>query len=158
MALASAGYSGTPLAAKLGLKDGMAACFIALPQKLEDLASAVGFLRVDRAKAWGDVHRIFKAVRAYDFIHAFSRERVEIELHLADLQDAMKVDGMIWVSWPKKASKVATDVTEDVIRAAALKLDLVDVKVAAVDEIWSGLKLMIRKDRRAAARIAPARG
>ena len=57
-------------------------------------------------------------------------------------------DGMIWVSWPKKASKVATDVTEDVIRAEALKLELVDVKVAAIDETWSGLKLVIRKERR----------
>ena len=65
-----------------------------------------------------------------------------------DLQDAIKVDGMIWVSWPKKASRIATDVTEDVIRTEALKLDLVDVKVAAIDDIWSGLKLVIRKERR----------
>ena len=75
-------------------------------------------------------------------------DAAEIERHLADLQAAIVPDGMIWVSWPKKASKVATDVTEDAIRTEALKLDLVDVKVAAVDETWSGLKLVIRKERR----------
>ena len=75
-------------------------------------------------------------------------QRAEIEDRLADVEAAIKRDGMVWVSWPKKASKVPTDVTEDVIRTEALKLDLVDVKVAAVNEIWSGLKLVIRKDRR----------
>jgi hypothetical protein len=144
-ALATSGYSGTPLSAKLGLKDGMGAAFIALPATLEALAEAVDFAGVDRRSAWAD---IADTVRRYDFIHAFTRRRAEIEAHLAALQAAIKPDGMIWVSWPKKASKVATDVTEDVVRAEALKLDLVDVKVAAVDEIWSGLKLVIRKDRR----------
>ena len=67
---------------------------------------------------------------------------------MAGLQDAIRRDGMIWVSWPKKAAKVATDLDEHVVRAAALRLDLVDVKIAAVDETWSGLKLVIRKDRR----------
>lgn len=81
-------------------------------------------------------------------MHAFTRQRAEIEDGLAGIETAIKRDGMVWVSWPKKASKVATDVTEDVIRAQALKLNLVDVKVAAVNEIWSGLKLVIRKDRR----------
>jgi hypothetical protein len=75
---------------------------------------------------------------------------VEIATQLAALQAALKPDGTIWVSWPKKAAKVATDVTEDVVRAEALKLDLVDVKVAAIDSIWSGLKLVIRKERRVA--------
>ena len=72
----------------------------------------------------------------------------ELAAGLPLLQVALKRDGMIWVSWPKKAAKVPTDVTEDVIRAEALRLDLVDVKVAAVDAVWSGLKLVIRKDRR----------
>jgi len=144
-ALASSGYSGTPLAAKLGLKDGMVAAFIALPAQVRRLAEAVAFAAVDRPADWSG---IAGAARKYDFVHAFTKERAEIAAHLADLQHAIKPDGTIWVSWPKKASKVATDVSEDVVRAEALKLDLVDVKVAAVDDVWSGLKLMIRKERR----------
>jgi hypothetical protein len=143
-ALATSGYSGTPLAAKLGLKDGMAAAFVALPETLEALASAAAFASVHRAKDWACI----AGSRKYDFIHAFTKARAEVAGHLAALQGALQPDGMIWVSWPKKASKVPTDVTEDVIRAEALKLDLVDVKVAAVDETWSGLKLVIRKERR----------
>jgi hypothetical protein len=143
--LSPAGYSGTPLAAKLGLKGGMTAAFVALPAPLEALATAVEFAGVDRPNDWADMSG---TLRKYDFIHAFTRQHVEIAESLGDLQDAMKPDGMIWVSWPKKASHVATDVTEDVIRAEALALDLVDVKVAAIDETWSGLKLVIRKERR----------
>jgi hypothetical protein len=144
-ALAASGYSGTPLAAKLGLRDGMSAAFLALPATLEPLASLARFASLDR---FGDWAGIAGTARKYDCIHAFTRQRAEIETHLADLQNAIKPDGMIWVSWPKKASKVSTDVSEDVVRAAALQLDLVDVKVAAVDDIWSGLKLVIRKERR----------
>jgi hypothetical protein len=143
-ALAPSGYSGTPLQAKLGLKDGMVVAFVALPATLEQLASVVRFAGLDRTADWAGL----AGIRKYDCIHAFTRRRAEIETHLASLQDALRVDGMIWVSWPKKASRIATDVTEDVIRAEALKLDLVDVKVAAIDEIWSGLKLVIRKERR----------
>jgi len=144
-ALAPSGYSGKPLAAKLGLKDGTVAAFVRLPAALEPLASLVRFAAVDRPEDWSG---LAGAVRRYDCIHAFTRKHSEIERHLADLQAAIVPDGMIWVSWPKKASKVATDVTEDAIRTEALKLDLVDVKVAAVDETWSGLKLVIRKERR----------
>ena len=143
-ALATAGYSGTPLAAKLGFKDGMRAAFVALPVELDALTESAAFAGVDRAGDWSAV----SGSKAYDAIHAFTKQRAEIEDHLAGLQDALKRDGMIWVSWPKKASKVSTDVTEDVVRTEALKLDLVDVKVAAVDAVWSGLKLVIRKDRR----------
>ena len=145
MALAASGYSGTPLPAKLGLKDGMTAAFIALPAELDDLADAVDFAQVDRLADWSEISG---ARLKYDAVHAFTRQRAEIEDRLGDVEAAIKRDGMVWVSWPKKASKVPTDVTEDVIRAEALKLDLVDVKVAAVNEIWSGLKLVIRKDRR----------
>jgi len=144
-ALATSGYSGKPLAAKLGLKDGMVAAFVALPASLEALAEAVDFASFDRPGDWAGIGG---AVRKYDFAHAFTFQRTEIENHLADLQEAIKSDGTIWVSWPKKTSRVATDVTEDVVRTEALKLDLVDVKVAAVDEVWSGLKLVIRKERR----------
>ena len=144
MALAVAGYSGTPLPAKLGLRDGMVAAFIALPAELDELAEAVSFAGVDRLSDWSAI----SGSRKYDAVHAFTRQRAEIEDGLAGIEAAIKRDGMVWVSWPKKASKVATDVTEGVIRAEALKRDLVDVKVAAVNEIWSGLKLVIRKDRR----------
>ncbi|MDX8432551.1 DUF3052 domain-containing protein [Mesorhizobium abyssinicae] len=144
MALAATGYSGTPLPAKLGLKDGMVAAFIALPPELDDLAGAVDFAAIDRLDDWSEI----SGRQKYDAVHAFTRQRAEIEDGLALIETAIKRDGMVWVSWPKKASKVATDVTEDVIRAEALKRDLVDVKVAAVNEIWSGLKLVIRKDRR----------
>ncbi|TPM35251.1 DUF3052 family protein [Mesorhizobium sp. B2-3-5] len=145
MAPAATGYSGTPLPAKLGLKDGMIAAFIALPPELDELAEAVDFAEVDRLADWSGISG---TTLKYDAIHAFSRQRAEIEDRLGDIEAAIKRDGMVWVSWPKKASKVATDVTEGVVRAEALKLDLVDVKVAAVNEIWSGLKLVIRKDLR----------
>ncbi|RAZ85344.1 DUF3052 domain-containing protein [Mesorhizobium hawassense] len=144
MAQAATGYSGTPLPAKLGLKDGMVAAFIALPPELDELAGAVSFAGVDRLSNWSAI----SGSRKYDAVHAFTRQRAEIEDGLAHIENAIKRDGMVWVSWPKKASKVPTDVTEDVIRSEALKRDLVDVKVAAVNEIWSGLKLVIRKDRR----------
>jgi hypothetical protein len=145
MALAASAYSGTPLPAKLGLKDGMVAAFIALPDDLSDLTEAVDFALVDRL---GDWSAISGTSLKYDAVHAFTRQRTEIEDRLGDVEAAIKRDGMVWVSWPKKASKVPTDVTESVVRAEALKRDLVDVKVAAVNEIWSGLKLVIRKDLR----------
>ena len=145
MALAASGYSGTPLPAKLGLKDGMVAAFIALPPELDELTEAVDFAEVDRLADWSEISG---AALKYDAVHAFTRQRAEIEDRLGDVEAAIKRDGMIWVSWPKKASKVPTDVTEGVVRTEALKRDLVDVKVAAVNEIWSGLKLVIRKDLR----------
>jgi hypothetical protein len=145
MALAASGYSSTPLQAKLGLKDGMVAAFIALPDDLSDLTEAVDFALVERL---GDWSAISGTSLKYDAVHAFTRQRTEIEDRLGDVEAAIKRDGMVWVSWPKKASKVSTDVTESVVRAEALKRDLVDVKVAAVNEIWSGLKLVIRKDLR----------
>jgi hypothetical protein len=83
-------------------------------------------------------------------IHAFTTRQSDLDGGLRAFQGAIKPDGAIWVSWPKKASKMPTDVTEDRVREAALKLDLVDVKVAAVDAVWSGLKLVIRRDRREA--------
>ncbi|MBZ9707579.1 DUF3052 family protein [Mesorhizobium sp. B3-2-1] len=141
----AAGYSDTPLPAKLGLKDGMIAAFIALPRELESLTEAVDFAEVDRLAEWSGISG---ATLKYDAVHAFTRQRAEIEDRLGALETAIKRDGMVWVSWPKKASKVPTDVTEGIVRAEALKLDLVDVKVAAVNEIWSGLKLVIRKDLR----------
>ena len=143
-ALPLAGYSGRPLAEKLGFKPGMAVAFIALPEELAGLAKSADFAKCVRQESWAKP----LPDAAFDAIHAFTRSRAEIEANLARLEKALNRDGMIWVSWPKKAAKVPTDVTEDVVRAAALRLDLVDVKVAAVDAVWSGLKLVIRKDRR----------
>ncbi|WP_027053205.1 DUF3052 family protein [Mesorhizobium erdmanii] len=145
MAMAATGYSGTPLPAKFGLKDGMVAAFIALPAELDDLTEAVAFAEVDRLADWSGISG---SHQKYDAVHAFTRQRAEIEDRLGDVEAAIKRDGMVWVSWPKMASKVPTDVTEGVVRAPALKRDLVDVKVAAINEIWSGLKLVIRKDLR----------
>lgn len=142
---ATAGYSGTPLPKKLGLRDGQAALFIGLPESLEWLADAAAFRSVSRLADW---NRIEETGGGFDVIHAFSVSAPELEAGLARLQSAIAADGMIWVSWPKRASGVATDVTEDVVRDAGLALDLVDVKVAAVDDTWSGLKLVIRKQLR----------
>jgi hypothetical protein len=138
-----AGYSAKSLPDKLGYKSGTVAAFIALPAELVALATSVAFAEVVRLPSWQP-----KGTARFDLIHAFTASHAELTAGLPRLQAALKRDGMVWVSWPKKAAKVRTDVTEDVIRAEALRLDLVDVKVAAVDAVWSGLKLVIRKDRR----------
>jgi hypothetical protein len=140
----TAGYSGKSLPDKLGYKPGSVVAFLALPAALAGLTESVPFAKITRGKDWAKP----LPAGAFDLIHAFTTSAAEIALHLAALQAALKPDGVIWVSWPKKGAKVATDVTEDIIRAEALKLDLVDVKVAAVDAVWSGLKLVIRKERR----------
>jgi hypothetical protein len=139
------GYSGKPLLDKLGLKPGMSVAFVALPPALDGLAAAAPFAAVERAETWMALRA---APARFDAIHAFATCRAEVESGLPRLQSALRRDGMIWVSWPKKAARAATDLTEDGIRATALSLDLVDVKVVAIDAIWSGLKLVIRKDRR----------
>ena len=84
----------------------------------------------------------------YDVIHGFTTARSELETAAKPLMDSIDRDGSIWISWPKKASKVPTDITEDVIRDVILPIGLVDVKVCAVDTVWSGLKLVIRKELR----------
>lgn len=138
------GYSGTPLAQKLGLKDGFRALFIDLPTSLVDLASSRVFAEATRIS----VEQLGDAQQGYQFIHLFTASRAVLEKLSRPLMGLIARDGMIWVSWPKKASKVQTDITEDTIREIVLPLGLVDVKVCAVDEIWSGLKLVIRKEIR----------
>ncbi|NRB51109.1 MAG: DUF3052 family protein [Saprospiraceae bacterium] len=134
----SAGYSGTPLAKKLGIKPGFVVKLVQTPAYYFDLF-----------EAWPeDVAIEEDDSPEKDFIHFFTKERAELDQHLPLLREEIKSNGMIWVSWPKKASKVPTDITEDVIRAAAFAHKLVDVKVCAVDKIWSGLKLVIRKKDR----------
>ena len=140
----TAGYSGTPLAKKLGLKDGQRVLFIDLPKDLADLRQAARFKEV-RTKSWKTWH---DGLPGYDLVHAFTKSRAVLEANARPLMDEIDRNGMIWISWPKKASKVPTDMTEDVIREVVLPLGLVDVKVAAVTEIWSGLKLVIRKELR----------
>ncbi len=140
----ASGYSGTPLAQKLGLKDGQRVVFVDLPETLGDLAAARDFAEVARA-GWQDLAAVAPGV---DVIHGFTTSRAVLEASAGPLMALIARDGMIWISWPKKASKVLTDITEDVIRDVMLPIGLVDVKVAAVDAVWSGLKLVIRKTLR----------
>ena len=131
-----AGYSGTPLVKKLGIKEGFKVRFINKPKNymdlLEEIPPAVKQIKTGKA----------------DFVHIFTKSRKELASELKKNMRSIEQDGMIWVSWPKKASKVPTDITEDVIREVALPMGLVDIKVCAVDDIWSGLKLVIRKENR----------
>ena len=133
-----AGYSGTPLAQKLGIKPGQKVITLnapaGYPKLLAPLPDAVLFAR--------------QATAGADFVHLFVSERKVLEKELKRLRKLFADTGVLWVSWPKKSSGVPTDVTEDVIRAVALPLGFVDVKVCAVDETWSGLKLMIRRTNR----------
>jgi hypothetical protein len=134
--LAAAGYSGTPLARKLTLRPGQSAWFHRMP---DSVRAEIGEIGLDERA--GPVPGLAVA-------HVFVTERAELERLLADLRTTIASDGMAWVSWPKKAAKIPTDVTEDTIRTVALPLGWVDVKVCAVDAIWSGLKLVIRKELR----------
>ena len=137
--LPNAGYSATPLPRKLGLKPGQRVAFVALPDTLAGLAEAEAFDDVVRAAAADELG----PVEARDLIHAFYLRLADLEPALGCLRAAIKPNGMIWISWPKKAAKVEADITEDVVRRLALQRGLVDVKVCAVDEVWSGLKLVI---------------
>jgi hypothetical protein len=135
----TAGYSGTPLAQKLSLKDGMRVWWEDMPDSVRAEIDGAGIV----------LNPLSAPVGPIDSAHIFVRRSADMEARLKALRPLLAPAGFIWVSWPKKASKVATDISEDSIRAAILPAtDLVDVKVCAVDEIWSGLKLMIRKDRR----------
>ncbi len=143
-AFPTTGYSGTPLAQKLGLKDGQRVMFIALPPELKELRKSRDFIEIAEA-GW---ETFTDGDPGYDVIHGFTASRAVLEKSAKKLMRQIDRDGTIWISWPKKASKVQTDITEDTIREVVLPIGLVDVKVAAVSEIWSGLKLMIRKELR----------
>jgi hypothetical protein len=134
---AAAGYSGTPLPKKLGFKPGQKAAFVHLPAELSWLAQAEDFGAVDRS----DDDRL--DARGLDMIHAFFTEAARMRAALPGFRAAIQPAGAIWISWPKRASGAPTDITEDVVRAEALDIGLVDVKVCAVTEVWSGLKLVI---------------
>jgi hypothetical protein len=134
-----AGYSGTPLPQKLGIKSGTRIITIAAPENYRLLLGNLP----------DDVEFSNRAPAGAHFIHFFVKRRSDLEKQLPRLRKTLADEGTLWVSWPKKSAQIETDVTEDVIRAVALPLGLVDVKVCAVDETWSGLKLMIRRERRA---------
>lgn len=138
MTMRPAGYSGTPLAKKLGIAAGTRLLVKAAPDGyrdwLEPLPADVVFQKT--------------LSKATDIVHLFVMQRAVLARELTLLRTRLRSDGMIWVSWPKKTAKVTTDITEDVIRAVALPLGLVDIKVCAVNDVWSGLKLMIRKELR----------
>ena len=131
-------YSGTPLAKKLGIKPFLKLLTINAPKEYEtwlgDLPEGVKLLT--------------KVAAPIEAVHLFTTESAFLNAMLVKLRNKLKQDGFIWVSWPKKASKVPTDITEDTIREIALPLGFVDIKVCAVSEVWSGLKLVIRVSER----------
>lgn len=132
------GYSGTPLVKKLGIKEGFVVLGVNPPDNflelLEPLPDGVVILETAQTEI--------------DVIHFFTNNRDELFSGLADQRNWIKQNGVIWVSWYKKAAKLPTEITEDTLREAAFPLGLVDVKVCAVDERWSGLKLVIRRENR----------
>jgi hypothetical protein len=136
-----AGYSGTPLAKKLGIKPAAKLFTVAAPGHYDELLAPLP----------EDVKRVRKIDDA-DVAHFFVTARARLDKELRAAVPKMKQAAAIWISWPKKSAKVETDITEDTIREVALPLGLVDIKVCAVDEIWSGLKLVIRKQLRPAGR------
>ncbi|WP_373232136.1 hypothetical protein [Cohnella sp.] len=130
----SVGYSGTPLVKKLGIKEGSRVLFINEPINYFTLLGEIPTVeKMNRNLSSNDI----------DFVHLFSKSQDELFSLLKEFKGKINDSGMIWVSWPKKASKIITDLSEDNIRRYALSIDLVDVKVCAIDEVWSGLKLVI---------------
>ena len=132
------GYSGTPLVKKLGIKANSELCVLNAPDNYAALVAPLP----------ESVRTVKKFSPGADLVHLFVTLRIDLESTLTLIRPKLKPDGVVWVSWPKKASKAPTDITEDTIRAVALPMGLVDIKVCAVDEKWSGLKLVIRKTLR----------
>lgn len=132
------GYSSNPLYKKLGIKEGMATYILNKPEPFEPLLEG----------AFEVLHIVAKPKQDLDYIHIFTNKQQEFETELSNLKDLLKKDGMIWISWYKKSAKKPTELSENMIRDYALSIGLVDVKVCAIDENWSGLKLAYRlKDR-----------
>jgi hypothetical protein len=136
--MSPAGYSGTPLPRKLGIKDGARVAFLGAPPEFAGLVEPLP----DGVEVLGAPEP------GLDVVVFFTVERARLEDAIRELRDAIAPHGAVWVAWPKKASRVPTDMTEDVVRDVVLPLGLVDVKVCAVDEVWSGLKVVWRKERR----------
>lgn len=132
------GYSGTPLAKKLGIKPPLTLVAIAPPREYRSWLGALP----------AGVRISSSTMKTPEAVHLFATRRAVLAKHLASLRKRLTQSGYVWVSWPKKASKVETDITEDAIREVALPLGFVDIKVCAVSDVWSGLKLVIRKSER----------
>lgn len=134
----TAGYSGTPLAKKLGIAQGSVVSSSGAPDNYRELLAPLpeGVTFTPRVTANTDV------------VHVFATKRAALTKSLASYRTKIRPDASVWVSWPKRTSGVATDITEDTIREVALPMGFVDVKVCAVDDTWSGLKLVIRKELR----------
>jgi hypothetical protein len=135
------GYSGTPLPQKLGIKPGHAVALVGAPEQFES---------VTLGRLPDGVMVSAQARGALDVIVFFTRRRSELARRVKRLADLVAPDGTVWIAWPKQSSKLDTDITEDTIRDVALPLGLVDNKVCAIDETWSGLRLVIRRENRAA--------
>jgi len=132
------GYSGTALAAKLGIKAGMELHVVNSPEGYRELVAPLP-----------DGTRVVSTLSSStDIVHVFSSRKAELLSMLRTCREQLKPTATVWVSWPKKAAKLPTDITEDTIREIALPLGFVDIKVCAVSEIWSGLKLVVRKKLR----------
>jgi len=134
----SAGYSGTPLPKKLGFKPASRVLVIGEPPDYRELLEPLPDGVIFKTKPGPNI----------DLVHLFTTEKVELAKELTSLRKKLKPDAAVWVSWPKKSSKVPTTITEDTIREIALPMGFVDIKVCAVSEIWSGLKLVVRKELR----------
>lgn len=132
------GYSGTPLAKKLGIQAGSVVLLVDAPAEyrawVEPLPDTVEFAARPGARV--------------DLAHVFTSRKADVVRHLGKLRKALRPDAAVWVSWPKKSANVPTDVTEDTLREVALPLGFVDIKVCAVSDVWSGLKLVVRKHLR----------
>lgn len=134
----ASGYSGTPLVKKLTLRDGMRVWFDAMPEHVMD--------EIDEYAL--ELTFVPDPAQGIDAAHVFVTQRSVLAQRLGTLRHQIAPDGQIWVSWPKKAAGAQADITEDTVREIALPLGLVDTKVCAIDETWSGLKLVIRKELR----------
>ena len=133
-----AGYSATPLAKKLGFKAPMTVYTVDAPREYREWLAGID----------AGVDFTARATRRLAAAHVFVTRRADLAKHAAALREKIDPEGFVWISWPKKSAKVATDITEDTIREVALPMGFVDVKVCAVSEVWSGLKLVVRKSER----------
>lgn len=133
-----AGYSKTPLARKLGIRSGATIYVSGAPDNYEDLLDPLP----------PGVRIVSRLTKVVDIAHVFTDRRARLKRALISIRARMKPNAAIWVSWPKKSSKVPSDLSEDGIREIALPMGLVDIKVCAVDDVWSGLKLVIRQELR----------
>ena len=136
--MSTAGYSGTPLPKKLGVKEGHRVAWLGAP---DGFAATLGALP-------DGVREQARLGKGLDVLVQFTTSRAELARRLPKLRDAVFPAGAAWIAWPKKSANVPTDITEDVVREEALPLGLVDTKVCAIDDTWSGLKLVVRKELR----------